>query len=408
MSETKWNDAMIKAAVKDGDLNKLKAAKAAGLIVVNYLTPFGFVDADRDILLWANSEGLLGANALGVLTRRDLDTLKWATSKGFSGSPATCMAADENDYEKLEWILSSGYGWHPNTPSAATKHVDMLKFVISRGCPWNNDLACSHAMIYGRIDALTWAVENGCPWTKSTFEKDGLIECRNRPGMKEYIDELFLETDRKAAEEKALADAIEAEERDMEAFTRKCEREMEDMVKAKKKEISDRKAVGFAKILAKKAALDKLKYGDYRDRCREVRLLLELRYPGRKAGMNETIRQDRSLTDSQMTRMYGIWDATSSGAHAGTPNVIDMADAQTFLMNAPAPECRSGSSSEWSSSDSEEECHITKGCNKSLFSERNGSLRPIFNVKVARNLAKDRRYNVVYYDARGVERAWMS
>jgi ankyrin repeat protein len=63
--------------------------------------------------------------------------------------------------------------------AAARGHLDCLKYLHEKGCPWNKD-TCSYAAEHGHLDCLKYTVENGCAIPNGICEiavDNGNYEC---------------------------------------------------------------------------------------------------------------------------------------------------------------------------------------------------------------------------------------
>jgi len=54
----------------------------------------------------------------------------------------------------------------------------VLKYLHANGCPWGN-FVCEEAVMNGHLDLLKWAIDNGCPYnvnakTKKALQRLGL------------------------------------------------------------------------------------------------------------------------------------------------------------------------------------------------------------------------------------------
>ena len=47
-------------------------------------------------------------------------------------------------------------------------HVEMLKWLRSEGCPWN-ETACQSAAAHGHLEVLKWLRSEVCPWDGRTW-----------------------------------------------------------------------------------------------------------------------------------------------------------------------------------------------------------------------------------------------
>ncbi len=78
-------------------------------------------------------------------------------------------AAGNNRREALEWLLAefgSMYALRPRVAWAAARHghIELLKWLRERGCPWDNSVALAavqHAITDGSMRPLRWVAANG-------------------------------------------------------------------------------------------------------------------------------------------------------------------------------------------------------------------------------------------------------
>ena len=59
--------------------------------------------------------------------------------------------------------------------------MEVLKWLRSEGCPWNEN-ACSGAALDGHLEVLKWLRSEGCPWNEAM--------CRDssNPNIVRWID----------------------------------------------------------------------------------------------------------------------------------------------------------------------------------------------------------------------------
>ena len=82
---------------------------------------------------------------------------------------ALMHAAGNNRREVLEWLLAefgSMYALRPRVAWAAARHghIELLKWLRERGCPWDNSVALAavqHAITDGSMRPLRWVAANG-------------------------------------------------------------------------------------------------------------------------------------------------------------------------------------------------------------------------------------------------------
>ena len=112
-----------------------------------------------------------------------METLQWLkTQKGFYlDASLFADACEAGHLEMLKWLRSEGCPWNERACSGAAQsgHLEVLKWLRSEGCPWNEDTSFSAAH-HRHLDVLRWAIDNGCPYevnqrTRPALEELGLI-----------------------------------------------------------------------------------------------------------------------------------------------------------------------------------------------------------------------------------------
>jgi hypothetical protein len=75
----------------------------------------------------------------------------------------------------LKYILKDAHEIDPDIGWTATKkgHLDMLKWLYSRGCPINK-YNCADAACYGHLHILKWLRRQKCPWDEETCDWSAL------------------------------------------------------------------------------------------------------------------------------------------------------------------------------------------------------------------------------------------
>ena len=99
-----------------------------------------------------------------------LEVLKWLRSEGCPWDDDICSyAAREGHLEVLKWVRSEGCPWDAYTCSQAAEggHLEVLRWLRSEGCPWDDDI-CSYAAREGHLEVLKWVRSEGCPWDAYT------------------------------------------------------------------------------------------------------------------------------------------------------------------------------------------------------------------------------------------------
>jgi hypothetical protein len=103
----------------------------------------------------------------------NIHALKWVRSKGCPWDETTCSYAAMNGHlEVLKWARSDGCPWDEYTCSHAAEngHLELLKWARSEGCPWD-EYTCSHAAENGHLELLKFARSEGCPWDETTCSR---------------------------------------------------------------------------------------------------------------------------------------------------------------------------------------------------------------------------------------------
>ncbi len=80
---------------------------------------------------------------ISAILNGNIDTVRWLSSKNIKDD--TC---------------------HSTINAARGGNLEVLKHVISLGCPWSKNV-CIIAAENGNLELLKWAVQNGCPWNIS-------------------------------------------------------------------------------------------------------------------------------------------------------------------------------------------------------------------------------------------------
>ena len=99
--------------------------------------------------------------------------LKWAVEvMGATPDIMWCCAAAERGDEMMVCYIHYGLevAWGDDVCAAAASggHVDLLKWLHSKGCPWD-ELTCAHAARGGYLTMLQWmrSQDPPCPWNES-------------------------------------------------------------------------------------------------------------------------------------------------------------------------------------------------------------------------------------------------
>ncbi len=98
---------------------------------------------------------------------------QWRALLGRHDPASTCYITKlvfEGHLNIVQWAAKSlecpprNWIWN-NTCAGAAKggHLEILQWLKSQGCPWNNE-TCADAAEGGHLELLQWARSQGCPW----------------------------------------------------------------------------------------------------------------------------------------------------------------------------------------------------------------------------------------------------
>ena len=165
-----WDEWMITAAAREGNLEMLKWARAQGCPWHwKRLNVVAAREGHMEVLKWARENGksaLLHWKATKVAASRGhLEVLKWLRAKGCPYHKKGFQeAAKQGHLKLLKWIHKSGgidsdkgvcYG------AARGGHLNILKWARKIGCHWG-ELTGVKAAKGGHLEVLKWAAEKGC------------------------------------------------------------------------------------------------------------------------------------------------------------------------------------------------------------------------------------------------------
>jgi hypothetical protein len=96
------------------------------------------------------------------------ELVRWCHEHGCSsgGIDAACTAAESGNIELLAWVLQQpGVKLHMTVMSYAAYygHLPLCKHLYELQCPWYPRLASDIAE-HGNLELLRWLMANGCPW----------------------------------------------------------------------------------------------------------------------------------------------------------------------------------------------------------------------------------------------------
>jgi hypothetical protein len=102
-----------------------------------------------------------------------LDALRWLHSRGCPWTRWTCYhAAVGGHLEVLRYAHEHGCSWDSYTCSCAANggHLEVLRYAHEQGCPWDVR-TCYGAAAGGYLEVLRYTHEHGCPWDSETCRR---------------------------------------------------------------------------------------------------------------------------------------------------------------------------------------------------------------------------------------------
>jgi hypothetical protein len=123
-----------------------------------------------DVLEWMHERGCPCSEWTFVAAARGkkLDVLDWAYKRCLPWADGAIMSllVEEGCFAGLLYLRERGHPWdeHVCRRAAATGRLDILKWAVAHGCPWNKDEICADAAPYGGLHTLRWLREQGCSW----------------------------------------------------------------------------------------------------------------------------------------------------------------------------------------------------------------------------------------------------
>lgn len=160
-------------AAKNGNLEMVKWVYSEGGDLIN-----ADIAASRNghihVLDWIISEmGSLDADTGDqAAAGGHIGVISWLMEKGYQITESTCNSATEHGLETLKWLRSRGCPWDINECAeyaVLQKHKDVLpilKYLRGHGCVFNNVYYCFQAAFARNRPALKWLLKHGCPWDR--------------------------------------------------------------------------------------------------------------------------------------------------------------------------------------------------------------------------------------------------
>ena len=208
-------ESLFKHYISRGCAEHFKLAYIAGLWFefpnncdyIEDITEAGNIYAFRWVL-WKSGRNfdIWNAFAQGAIIYGQLEMLKIIYARGYlsKGKDYIDWAAFYGHSKILFWLRSKGYEWSEETCNSAAEvgHLELLKSLISRGCPFNQlktritAVECGQVEVlkfvhyykrspcttrwdqetlggaasYRQLETAKWALANGCPWSENTVE----------------------------------------------------------------------------------------------------------------------------------------------------------------------------------------------------------------------------------------------
>jgi len=187
-------EGLCENAVKDGDLERLKALREndnpyrwyadLNWNATYYAAERGYLDCLR----YAHENGCRWSSSVPLIAVQNghMACLKYAHENGCPCNKETCyVAARKGNLGCLKYLHENGCPCNEEACeyAAAGGSLDCLKYLHEHGCPWNEE-TCTEAGWSGHLDCLQYAHENGCPLTIKAYP---LSREDSDPRIREYL-----------------------------------------------------------------------------------------------------------------------------------------------------------------------------------------------------------------------------
>jgi hypothetical protein len=319
---------IIKDIIVHGSIDHVKVALRLGAKFAGNECEIASQCAKWDILKFAQASGCrtgVDSTCHYAVLHDNMDILTWAMSVGFKlfndqrYTQLMYYACSNDNITMVKFLHSHNTPFHGCMK--AVRSIEVLSWIRSKGCPWdeNSDLGQN-------AQTIEWAKANG--WVSRSDREES-----------ERLHALALE--QQAKDREHLIQQIELEKLRIQAeaanLAARAKRESE--LKATADELDQlRRTLAGLKSGSEPDPVDVHKA--YRDRCGDLRRLIESRYPcdheGKYMRTKAYIREDEYLGRVQKVRIIDIYDVACSGIHAGTPRIIDLDEATAFVTKAYA------------------------------------------------------------------------
>ncbi|WZN65405.1 hypothetical protein HKI87_12g69630 [Chloropicon roscoffensis] len=122
-----------------------------------------------------------------------LEVLKWLRAKGCPwGISASASAAECGHLEVLQWMRAQDppCPWDSNVcyEAAFGGHLDVLRWARSQGCPWDEEVPTAAAE-GGHLKVLNWLIKEECPYSKRQCREAAVEGGERTRKVLEWLDE---------------------------------------------------------------------------------------------------------------------------------------------------------------------------------------------------------------------------
>ncbi|AJF97763.1 ankyrin repeat protein [Pandoravirus inopinatum] len=177
-----WHE-VARAAASGGHLDVIQWAKDVGHPWRDGICDAAARGCHLNVLSWAYDEHGCAwsdrskAKACKRAVRRgDLELIKWLVDRGCP-LDVDAMVRDAMEHDRLDildWLHNRGVGWSRQRfvclyAGLISRRLDVILWLHARGVPLDVDM-CTAAAVAGRMDVLRWAVDNGCVFTPGACE----------------------------------------------------------------------------------------------------------------------------------------------------------------------------------------------------------------------------------------------
>jgi hypothetical protein len=124
----------------------------------------GYLDiviALEQLGLYGESDAMIEASSNGHL---DILIHLSNMNNEFSNPNICANAVISGNIDILKWLRLNTYVWDETTAHMAAKYgrIDILKWVISKGCPYHRNIVINNLAMSGTLKMVKWAVSIGC------------------------------------------------------------------------------------------------------------------------------------------------------------------------------------------------------------------------------------------------------